>query len=311
MYNTIGVDTMASKGVLARIEAEKGVLPPKQIALAAYILNNYKEVSFMKSKDLAKAAGVGESTVIRFAMSLGYSGYVTFQNSLQEIVKQDISTLDSFAQLKSINEETIFHKVFATEVDIMNQTIKGIAPERFDEAVELLSSKETLVIIGLQGSRCLAEYAGYTFNKIRPNVRVFTEYVEATNSFIRDCHRETVAMIFTFRRYPRKTILAATELSKIGIPIVGFTDSILSPLSKLSEVSFVVPSRVVSFVDNLAAVMALLNALSYATAYRNQRRTRKCLERFEEHARENQIFLKWTALSRSSLASLPALPPEK
>lgn len=296
---------MASKDVLARIEEEKGVLSQKQIALATYILNNYKEVSFMKSKELARAVGVGESTVIRFAMSLGYSGYPTFQSSLQEIVKQDISTLDSFAQLKSINEETIFHKVFATEVDIINQTIKGIDPQRFDEAVELLSTKETLLIIGLQGSRCLAEYSGYTFGKIRPNVQVFTHYAEDADSFLRDCHRETVAMIFTFRRYPRKSILAANELNRMGVPIIGLTDSILSPLSKLSEVSFIIPSRVPSFVDNLAAAMALLNALCYATAHRNQKRTRKCLERFERYAKENHIFLKWTALSKSGLSSLP------
>ncbi len=302
---------MESKGVLARIESEKGVLPPKQIALATYILNNYKEVSFMKSMDLAKAAGVGESTVIRFAMSLGYSGYANFQNSLQELVKQDISTLDSFAQLKSANEDTIFHKVFSTEVDIMNQTIKGIRPEQFDKAVELLTTKENLVIIGMQVSRCLAEYSGYIFGKIRPNVRVLTEYSAATDSFIRDCRSDTAALVFTFRRYPRKTILAATELSKIGIPVVGLTDSILSPLAKLSEVSFVIPSRVVSFVDNLGAVMALINALSYATAYRNQKRTRKYLKRFEEYARENHIFLKWTALSKTSLPLLPGLPPEK
>lgn len=302
---------MESKGVLARIESEKGVLPPKQIALATYILNNYKEVSFMKSKDLAKAAGVGESTVIRFAMSLGYSGYPTFQNSLQELVKQDISTLDSFAQLESANEDTIFHKVFSTEVDIMNQTIKGIDPEEFDKAVELLTIRENLLIIGLQGSRCLAEYAGYTFTKIRPNVRAFTEYRESADSYIQDCPPDTVALIFTFRRYPRKTIVAANELRKIGIPIVGLTDSILSPLSKLSEVSFVVPSRVVSFVDNLGAVMALINALSYATAHRNQKRTRKYMKRFEEYAKENHIFLKWTALSRSSLPFLSGPPAEK
>ncbi len=302
---------MESKGVLARIESEKGVLPPKQIALAAFILNNYKEVSFMKSMDLAKAAGVGESTVIRFAMSLGYSGYATFQNSLRELVKQDISTLDSFAQLKSANEDTIFHKIFSTEVDIMNQTIKGIRPERFDRAVELLTTKENLVIIGTQGSRCLAEYSGYIFGKIRPNVRVFTEYLETTDSFIKDCHSDTVALIFTFRRYPRKTISAATELRKVGIPVVGLTDSILSPLAKLSEVSFVIPSRVVSFVDNLGAVMALINALSYATAHRNQKRTRKYLKRFEEYARENQIFLKWAALSKTSLSLPSGLPPER
>ena len=302
---------MEAKGVLARIESEKSVLPPKQIALAAYILNNYKEVSFMKSKDLAKAAGVGESTVIRFAMSLGYSGYATFQNSLQELVKQDISTLDSFAQLQSDNEDTIFHKVFSTEVDIMNQTIKGIAPEQFDEAVELLTGRTNLLIIGMQVGRCLAEYAGYIFSKIRPNVRVFTEYMEATDSYIRDCPQETVALVFTFRRYPRKTIYAATELAGNGIPIIGLTDSILSPLSKLSRVSFVVPSRVVSFVDNLGAVMALINALCYATAHRNQKRTRKYLKRFEEYARENHIFLKWTALSKTSLPFLIPPPPEK
>lgn len=92
---------------------------------------------------------------------------------------------------------------------------------------------------------------------------------------------------------------------------MGLTDSILSPLAKLAEVSFVIPSRVVSFVDNLGAVMALINALTYASAHRNQKRTRKYLKRFEEFARENHIFLKWAALSEKSLPLSTGLPLEK
>ncbi|MEN6568268.1 MAG: MurR/RpiR family transcriptional regulator [Veillonellales bacterium] len=283
--------------VLRRIKEGAAVLSPKQMHLANYILSNYQEVSFMSSAELARAASVGESTVIRLAVSLGYSGYSAFQDSLQEFMQKEISTLDRFTVAEVSDESTIYQKVFSKEVNMINKALKEIDKEKFDKVTQLLSEKENLIIIGLQGTRCLAEYAGYSFNKIRPNVFKFYDVDEYAYNFFNTVDGDTVALVFCFTRYPRKTISAMKIFKHRGIPVIVVTDSIVSPATRFADLLITIPQKN-SFIDCHAANMCLINAVCLGTAYRDQKKTRIYLERFEEYAKENNIFLQWAPLSK-------------
>ena len=43
--------------------------------IAGYICDHYEQAVFMTAAELGKIVGMSESTVVRFAMSLGYEGY--------------------------------------------------------------------------------------------------------------------------------------------------------------------------------------------------------------------------------------------
>lgn len=289
--------------VLKRIKEGAAVLSPKQMHLANYVLSNYKEVSFMSSTELARVAGVGESTVVRLAVSLGYSGYSAFQDSLQEFIQKEISTLDRFTVADVSDEGTIYQKVFAKEVDIVNKALKAIDQDKFDRATQLLSKKEKLIIVGLQGARCLAEYASYSFNKIRPNVFNFYDVNEYAYNFFNTLDGDVVALVFCFTRYPRKTISAMEIFKSKNIPVIVVTDSIVSPAARFADILITIPQKN-SFIDCHAATMCLINAICLGTAYRDREKTRMYLERFEQYAKENNIFLQWAPLSKHIFSQL-------
>ena len=50
--------------------------------IATYICDHYEQAVFMTAAELGKIVGMSESTVVRFAMSLGYEGYPEFQKAL-------------------------------------------------------------------------------------------------------------------------------------------------------------------------------------------------------------------------------------
>ena len=54
-------------------------------AIAAYISDHYDQAAFMTAAKLGETVGVSESTVVRFAIHLGYKGYPEFQKALEEI----------------------------------------------------------------------------------------------------------------------------------------------------------------------------------------------------------------------------------
>ena len=48
-------------------------------AVAAYISDHYEQAVFMTAAKLGEQVGVSESTVVRFAVGLGYEGYPEFR----------------------------------------------------------------------------------------------------------------------------------------------------------------------------------------------------------------------------------------
>ena len=54
-----------------------------QRKLASYITEAYDKAAFMTASKLGVTVGVSESTVVRFAVELGYDGYPEMQKAMQ------------------------------------------------------------------------------------------------------------------------------------------------------------------------------------------------------------------------------------
>ena len=64
-----------------------------QKLLTNYITDNYDKAAFLTAAKLGKTVGVSESTVVRFAMFLGYKGYPEFQKALEETVRNKLNSV--------------------------------------------------------------------------------------------------------------------------------------------------------------------------------------------------------------------------
>ena len=68
-----------AKSILHTIETSMSSFSKGQKKIANYILNDYDKAAFMTASKLGKLVGVSESTVVRFALELGYDGYPSMQ----------------------------------------------------------------------------------------------------------------------------------------------------------------------------------------------------------------------------------------
>jgi DNA-binding MurR/RpiR family transcriptional regulator len=64
-----------------------------QKLLTNYITDNYDKAAFLTAAKLGETVGVSESTVVRFANAIGFSGYPELQKQLQEMVKTRLTTV--------------------------------------------------------------------------------------------------------------------------------------------------------------------------------------------------------------------------
>ena len=67
----------------------KGKLTIKEKEIAEYILENMSEILKMTSAELAKRAGVGQSSVIKFIKKIGFNKYGDFKIQLSKELENE------------------------------------------------------------------------------------------------------------------------------------------------------------------------------------------------------------------------------
>ena len=124
-----------SKDLMKLIQMRFPRLSKGQKLIAEYILKNYDKVAFMTACKLGEAVGVSESTVVRFANALGYSGYPKLQDALQEVIKNKLTTVQRVDMVKEFNDDSaILKKIVKSDMDNIKDTLEEIDEKAFEEA---------------------------------------------------------------------------------------------------------------------------------------------------------------------------------
>jgi DNA-binding MurR/RpiR family transcriptional regulator len=71
--------------LIRRIRAHRDSMIPGYRRVADYLLEHYQDAAFRSAACVARAAGVSESLVVRFASSLGYAGFRELSGTLEAI----------------------------------------------------------------------------------------------------------------------------------------------------------------------------------------------------------------------------------
>ena len=161
-----------SKDLMKLIQMRFPRLSKGQKLIAEYILKNYDKAAFMTAAKLGVSVGVSESTVVRFAIELGFSGYPKLQKSLQELIKNKLTTVQRL-ELSSdyITEGHALKGVLKADMENIRSTMEKIDYNTFEDVVNNIFAAKRIYIIGLRSSMALAEFLGFYLNIILQNVK--------------------------------------------------------------------------------------------------------------------------------------------
>ena len=73
----------ARKDLMKLISSSFSELSKGQKLIAQFITTHYDKAAFMTAAKLGERVGVSESTVVRFAIALGYEGYPELQRATE------------------------------------------------------------------------------------------------------------------------------------------------------------------------------------------------------------------------------------
>ena len=282
----------AQKNLISKIEREMPAMSKGQKAIASYILKNYENAAFMTAARIGEDAGVSESTVVRFAMELGFEGYPHFQKVLQEELKVRLTSVQRMkASIKLNDNDDILGAVLHSDIEKLKRTNETIDRNAFNQAVELILGAKKIYILGVRSAAPLAAFLGFYFNLIFDNIRlVHTTSVSELFEQILGVKTGDVVIGISFPRYSKRTIKAMAYSRSTGATVIAITDKADTPISENADVSLLAPSDMTSFVDSLVAPLSVINALIAAIGYKRQDAVIETLEKLERIWDEYQVY---------------------
>ena len=283
------------KDDIISILEEKGPTFSKgQRRIAEYITDSYDKAAFMTASRLGKTVGVSESTVVRFAVELGFDGYPEMQKAMQEMVMNRLTSVQRIEVANNrIGNQDILSKVLQSDADKIRQTSETISREHFRLAVEAVLKARRIYILGVRSAAPLANFTGYYMNYMFEDVRVIT--VSGAGEMFENLVNITpddVVIAFSFPRYSSATLKAAQYCRALGATVIGITNSTISPLAQNSDHVLIAKSDMVSLVDSLVAPLSVVNALLVALASAREKEVQKSLETLERVWEEYNIYEK-------------------
>lgn len=262
-------------------------------AIAAYISDHYDQAAFMTAAKLGETVGVSESTVVRFAMHLGYEGYPEFQNALAEWVKNKLNSVQKMgAKYGKSTQSEILTSVLSADIEKIQDTIVNLDPAAFEAAVDIILGAQTIYLIGVRSCEPLADFLHFYLNMIRGNVVLIktTSVSEMFEQMIRVGEKDAVIGI-SFPRYSMRTLKAMEFASDRNAKVITITDSIHSPMNLYSSCNLLARSDMVSIVDSLVAPLSVINALVVALCLRRPDDVKRNLETLEDVWNNYQVYL--------------------
>lgn len=265
-----------------------------QRRIAQYIMEAYDKAAFMTASRLGKNVGVSESTVVRFAVDLGFDGYPSMQKAMQEMV---LNRLTSVQRIEVANDrfgdQDVVSMVVRSDIDKLRQTDETVNREEFNQVVNAILSAKRIYILGVRSVAPLAHFLGYYLNYMFNNVHIISG-MSTGEMFekIVDVGAEDVVIAFSFPRYSASTTQGARYCCSTGATVVGVTDSNLSPLGQCCDHVLVAKSDMVSLVDSLVAPLSIVNALIVALAAKREKELSKTLASLEKIWDEYNVYEK-------------------
>jgi DNA-binding MurR/RpiR family transcriptional regulator len=259
-----------------RIITERAGMPKRLAQIAKFAVDHPDEIALGTVGSIAAQVEVQPSTLVRFAQALGFQGFSEFQavyrrqlqqrwpdyqdriNSLRSKANGDPGT----ALLAGFSEATI-HSILK-----LRETCDG---EGFAAAAEIISTADTIYLLGNRRAFPAASYLAYLLGKLGMRYRLLTNMGDMGGFELSGASERDALIAISFTPYSPSTVEIATNAAAQAIPVVSITDSTFSPLAHIARVWLeVVEQDYVGF-RSLGATFCLCMALAtYAAKLRTE-----------------------------------------
>lgn len=278
--------------ILAVLHKRMNTFSKGQKRIANYIAGSYDKAAFMTASKLGKMVNVSESTVVRFAVEIGFDGYPSMQKALQEMVRNKLTSVQRIEVANDrFGNQDVVSMVLQADMESIRMTSEALDRRVLERAVTDIISAKTIYIVGVRSSAAIAQYMSFYFRNILDNVKLVDS--SATSEMIEQMIHtgpDDVVIGISLPRYSSRTVKMMEFAKDKGAKVIVITDSTQAPAAKRADHTLVAKSGMVSVVDSLVAPMSLVNALIVSVSRKNEQEMSRIFENLEQIWQEYEVY---------------------
>lgn len=227
-----------SAPVIARIRTSVSAFSRAERQVAEAVLADPTAAVYASVTELAEAAGVGETTVLRFARRLGYRSYQAFKIDLARDVSETV------AAAHQVPDEKTGPLWCLTErnQNVILETYRLLDTTLLDQAVTVLSQAASIHFFGVGHSGITALDAAYRFMRLGFPARAYhdTHFQVMAAATLTS---QDAAVGLSVSGSAKDTVEALRIAQEQGARTIAVTGHARSPLTRYADMTFLVATR--------------------------------------------------------------------
>lgn len=292
----IPTSELQSLDVLQRLSYCSAQLTRAQKAVADYLTEHMMEAAFSTVDKIAHTAGVSTTTVVRLALTLGYSGYAELQGALKKYLTTMSSPLHMFSTVshdeEAAEDQDSFSYMMEVEIQNLRETCAALSAAQVDKVANALCGARNIYVAGARSCEGAARFLAYNLDRMFFNTRFMGSNINEAPELINRMNGEDVLIYIGFSRYV-KSIGDITRLAKgHEVTVVGVTDSESSPWRAFTDYLFVCANQSANFFHSPLAVIYVANVLLRECSKKSGKRIKDSLNKLEATTQALQLFAK-------------------
>ncbi len=281
------------RSILDKIYTEYKTFTPSHQKVAEYLTQHLDEALILKANQLAKEAGVSEATFTRFITRLGFSGFSEFKREIGNFIIQGHSTTERLAKSAETFgiSDSVFLEILRGDIENIHKITNGISNELFEKAVAKLSSAKSIYLLGLRSSYALAFYLAFNLRFFLKSVTLIKPGIGDIPEQVLSAGKGDVLIALSFKRFTRDVVNIVEKIKRKKAYIITITNSHLSPIAQLADMSLVVETEIPTYIESFTAPMSLLNAFITAVALKKKKQALPALTKLETEFEEFETYI--------------------
>lgn len=254
-----------------KIQKVYSKLTKSQRKVAEFIIDNPSKITLMSADQLAKASGVGEATVIRFARTLGYRGYSDMKEEFQRALVNNLTSSKKVEEgLKTVSPESVLEELVKThQVVFQSMNISEIT-KRLKNAAKIISEGNDVYVFGEGAALVPALELSFWLNRFGKKTWLFNTTGRSFFENIVNIRENDVSIGFAYRKINFELRILFSETRKRGGKNILFTDKPLSQLSELADEIIVTDRGGIGSYRSMAIPVIMSDALLFEFAAINE-----------------------------------------
>ncbi|MCT4655956.1 MAG: MurR/RpiR family transcriptional regulator [Cohaesibacter sp.] len=272
-------------------------MSPQTKIAASYVLEHPSDVAFQSVRQLAKAAEVHPSTIVRLAQMAGFATFEPFRGVFQAAVqRRDVHLEDRAAALQDDErwgeESRAFLKIGQATLSNLKSLFQPDTHKTVEKIAKAILQAKRVYVAGYRSSFAFAHYLAYAGKIALPSMQLLESPDGSHFDILGQADEQDLIILFTFAPYASEGERLLAVGKKRGCKVIIITDVMSSPAVPYADMGLFVPMSGPQLLPSLVPAASACELILAETTRQGGECVVENLRRFREQVHAVDGYLK-------------------